>query len=89
MMPTCKEVSRLLASGELETAPAARRIFTRLHLLMCDDCSRYAKELRQLGEAARQALGSPLDPSRLASLERAILARLAGTDPSEAEADPD
>lgn len=77
-MPSCREVSRLLASGEVDTAPAVRRILTRLHLLMCDDCTRYSRELRQLGETARQALRSPLDPERLAALERAILERVQG-----------
>lgn len=83
MMPSCREVSRLLASGEVDTAPAVRRILTRLHLLMCGDCARYSRELRHLGEAARQALRSPLDPQRLAALERAILERVQGGGPSE------
>jgi hypothetical protein len=83
MMPSCKEVSRLLASGEVDTVPAARRILTRLHLIMCDDCTRYSRELRQLGETARQALRSPLDPERLAGLERAILQRMQGNPPAQ------
>lgn len=83
MMPSCREVSRLLASGEVDTAPAVRRILTRLHLMMCDDCTRYSRELRQLGETARQALRSPLDPERLAALERAILERVQGDPPDQ------
>jgi hypothetical protein len=79
MMPSCREVSRLLASGEADSAPAVRRMLVRLHLMMCHDCTRYSRELRQLGETAREALRSPLDADRLASLERAILARV--TDP--------
>jgi hypothetical protein len=80
MMPSCREVTRLLASGEVEISPAVQRILTRLHLLrlhllMCDDCRRYSRELRQLGETAREALRSPLDPDRLAALERAIVDR--------------
>jgi hypothetical protein len=43
MMPSCKEVSRLLASGEVDTAPAVRRILTRLHLLMLRDCTRFSR----------------------------------------------
>lgn len=89
MMPTCREVSRLLASGELEIAPAARRILTRLHLLMCNDCTRYSRELRELGDTARDALRSPLDPDRLASLERAILARVPSTGAPDRSADSD
>jgi hypothetical protein len=75
MMPSCREVTRLLASGEVEISPAVQRILTRLHLLMCDDCRRYSRELRQLGETAREALRLPLDADRLAALERAIMDR--------------
>ena len=74
-MPSCREVTRLLASGEVEISPAVQRILMRLHLLMCDDCRRYSRELRQLGETAREALRSPLDADRLAALERAIVDR--------------
>ncbi len=83
MMPSCREVSRLLASGEVDTAPPMRRILIRLHLMMCDECTRYSRELRQLGETARQALRSALDPERLAGLERAILERAKGDPPDQ------
>lgn len=75
MMPTCREITRLLASDQLEHEALTRRMLIRLHLMMCDDCTRYAKELTTLGEIAREALKIPLDPKRLAELERAILDR--------------
>jgi hypothetical protein len=75
MMPTCKEVTRLLASEQLHGATRVTRILTRLHLLMCDDCGRYARELAGLGTVVREALQVPLDPVRLAALEQAILTR--------------
>jgi hypothetical protein len=78
MMPSCREVTRLLSSGEVEISPAVQRILMRLHLLMCDDCRRYSRELRQLGETAREAFRSPLDADRLAALERAIVDRAQG-----------
>jgi predicted anti-sigma-YlaC factor YlaD len=83
MMPSCREVTRLLASGEVERAPAVRRILTRVHLLMCDDCRRYSRELRGLAEMARKALRSPVDPVRLAALERVLLERLESGDPPQ------
>ncbi|MBA3584179.1 MAG: hypothetical protein H0W36_06555 [Gemmatimonadetes bacterium] len=86
MMPSCREVSRLLASGEVDAAPAVRRVLTRLHLLMCGDCTRYSRELRQLGELAREALRSPPDAERLAGLERSILIRLQAAGPPEGPA---
>ncbi|HXI21756.1 MAG TPA: hypothetical protein VNH46_11750, partial [Gemmatimonadales bacterium] len=63
-------MTRLLASDQLEGTSLARRVLTRLHLLMCDECGRYARELGGLGELAREALRAPLDPVRLATLER-------------------
>ena len=81
MMPTCREVVRLLASDELKDQPLARRLLTRAHLLMCDHCGRYAEELRVLTEVTREALRAPFDPRRLAELERAILEREGGSGP--------
>jgi hypothetical protein len=75
-MPSCREVSRLLASGGVETAPAVQRLLIRVHLLMCDHCTRYSRELRLLGETARQVLRSSLSPERAAALERAIVERV-------------
>ena len=75
MMPTCREVVQLLASEQLKEAALTRRILVRLHLMMCDDCGRYAKELEGLGEVARDAFRQPLDAERLAALERAIMTR--------------
>jgi hypothetical protein len=77
MMPTCREVVRLLASEQLKEAALTRRILVRLHLMMCDDCGRYAKELEGLGEVARDAFRQPLDAARLSDLEKAILKRAA------------
>lgn len=88
-MPTCREVSRLLASDEVDAAPAVRRVLTRLHFLMCDDCTRYASELRQLGETARRLLRTPLDPDRLAALEQAILAHPPSGGAAEPPAEPE
>lgn len=75
MMLTCREATRLLASEQLEGAPLARKILMRLHLLVCEDCRRYAKELDAMGETAREAFRLPLDPAKLAELERVILER--------------
>ena len=77
MMPTCREVARLLASGQYQDAELTRRALVRLHLIMCGDCARYAAELTSLNEAARAALHEPLDPARLADLERQLVTRIA------------
>jgi hypothetical protein len=55
MMPSCKQVARLLGSGELDRASFAIRLAGRLHLWMCRHCARFASQLRLLGSAARRA----------------------------------
>lgn len=77
MMPTCSEVVRLLASEQLAEEALARRILVRLHLMMCDDCGRYAREMKDLGDVARDAFRAPLDAGRLGELEQAIMKRAA------------
>lgn len=75
-MLTCKEVSRGLAADELRTSALGRRLAIRLHLLMCDNCRRFAREMRELGAAMRQ-LGASVAPTPVeASAQQRILDRL-------------
>lgn len=76
MLPSCREVSRCLAEGALESAPWHRRLFVRLHLSMCAHCSRFARQLQLLGRAWRERYAVPLSPERLEALKRRLLARL-------------
>jgi anti-sigma factor ChrR (cupin superfamily) len=55
-MPTCKEVSRSIASDELSAAGWRQRLSTQIHLLMCRHCRRYSHQIRAIGEAARGIL---------------------------------
>lgn len=75
MLPTCREVSRCLAEGALETSPWHRRLLVRLHLSMCAHCSRFARQLRLLGRAWRERFSAP-PPERLEALKRRLQARL-------------
>lgn len=76
MLPSCREVSRCLAEGTLESAPWHRRLLVRLHLSMCAHCSRFARQLELLGRAWRKRYAVPLSPERLEALKRRLLARL-------------
>lgn len=67
-MPSCREISRAVASDALEGAPMRRRLGVRMHLLMCRHCRRYARQIRALGRAAREVLAQPSEEA--ASLER-------------------
>jgi len=73
-MLRCNEVTRLCASEEIERAPLKTRLAVRLHLLMCEHCRRYVRELARIGEAVRSLAGSePEDPDRDEALLRRVL----------------
>lgn len=70
----CKEVSRIVASDELESLGMVKRLRTRFHLLICRQCRRYAEQLRIIGAAARKKVRNLIrDEESLARLEKSIL----------------
>ena len=74
VMPKCKEVSRSIAADELSAAGWKQRLSTNLHLLMCRHCRRYARQLRAIGDAARQVFGdTSLESGARESLRSSIL----------------
>lgn len=54
-MMTCKEVSTLLSTGQLDDAPLTRRLAVRLHLAMCRHCTAFRRQLERLARAAQAA----------------------------------
>ncbi len=73
-MLNCKEVSKAIASDDLETFGLKQRLAVRFHLLMCQHCRRYARQIRAIGAAARELfLGQNEDAELLQNLERNIL----------------
>ena len=74
-MITCKGVAKLLTSDELAARGWWKRAEVRLHLLMCEYCSRLARQLRQMRAAARKM---PDSASSDPGLEDRILSRLSG-----------
>ncbi len=78
-MVNCKEVTRKIASDEFAEAGWKERLAVRLHLLGRHHCRGYAAQLRSIGAAARNLLGSrSQDPSALERFERQILERSLG-----------
>ena len=55
-MLNCKETSHLLATEE--ALGWRRRLELRLHLTMCDQCSKYAEQLRILKATAQKLVAS-------------------------------
>lgn len=82
-MLSCREVSGLVARGDLDGAPRRRRWAVKLHLMMCRHCRRYVAQLRRIAAASREVLSFAAPPrERLAGLEVSILHRCGLTGPS-------
>lgn len=75
MMPTCREVTGLIAAGEIESASMMSRLRIRLHLAMCAHCARFARQLRVIAQAVREAW-APRPQADVEDLKRRILERL-------------
>jgi anti-sigma factor ChrR (cupin superfamily) len=73
-MLACNEVSRAVA-GDLRNESWRRRVAIRLHLLMCDQCRRFAAELTAINRAVRALPAPPADPAVAEQSER-VLRRL-------------
>ncbi len=78
-MLTCREMARRIASDEVAGASIGRRLAVRMHLLMCTNCRRFARQMRSLGAVARRAWGGePEDPSAMGRLAEKILREFPG-----------
>lgn len=75
-LPPCKETSHLVASGEIEQEGVWLRFLVRLHLMMCNHCSRYAKELKTIANLFRQKTKQQISPEQSEHLTQRILQRL-------------
>jgi hypothetical protein len=53
-MISCRSVAELLTSDQLQCQSWWKRLEIRLHLAMCDFCSRLARQLEQLRSGARR-----------------------------------
>ena len=74
-MISCRKVAELLTSDQLASQSLWKRIEVRLHLAMCDVCSRLARQLEQIRAGARQLRGqAEAGPG----LEDRLIRRLSG-----------
>jgi hypothetical protein len=53
-MLTCKQASQLISQSLDHPLSLSNRIKLRLHLLICDACSRFRKQLEQLSTALQR-----------------------------------
>jgi hypothetical protein len=73
-MLKCKEVTHIIATGEIDEFTWMKRLEMRMHLLMCTHCKEYVSQIFAMGQGVRRLFGSDEDPETLARMERDILA---------------
>ncbi len=69
-MLKCKEIARLLSSGE--DLSWMKKAELSMHLAMCKHCAKYAGQLKVITRSARQ-LFKATPPSQLNELEKKII----------------
>jgi anti-sigma factor ChrR (cupin superfamily) len=69
-MLTCHDVTRLVASDQLQSATWRTRVTARIHLAICRHCRQYAAQLRAIGHAAKRWAAS--DQEEAAAVRRAL-----------------
>jgi len=54
-MMKCREVSGLVSTGDVETAPLRTRLGVWMHIAMCRHCRRFQRQLQRLRRRAKNA----------------------------------
>lgn len=54
LMRSCREVAALLVAREDRTLGSADRIALQMHLVICDACPRFEKQMRTMRNGLRQ-----------------------------------
>jgi hypothetical protein len=53
-MPTCEEVTRLKSESMDSALPIRQRLAIKIHILFCQWCRKYGKQLEMIRRAARK-----------------------------------
>jgi hypothetical protein len=75
-MPSCREVSGLVAQDALSSVSGFKRFLIRMHLSMCSICSQFAGQMKLLEKAFRERWKQGPNPEKLAAIRRRLLERL-------------
>jgi anti-sigma factor RsiW len=74
-MLRCSEIVRLTSSDEYLNAAILKKLQIRLHLAMCEHCSKYVRQLRALSVALRKT-AEEVPASEVETAKTHILQRL-------------
>ncbi|MFA6165013.1 MAG: hypothetical protein WC700_00210 [Gemmatimonadaceae bacterium] len=66
----------MVASDEVRSARFARRVAVHLHLMMCNNCRRFAREIDLLGQVSRSLPREDLDLGTEAEAVERVMRRL-------------
>lgn len=75
LMPSCRELSEVLAGEGLASLPWHRRMMAKMHLSRCELCGRFARQLERIAEALRVSWARPQDAG-LAAFKARVAERL-------------
>jgi hypothetical protein len=76
-MMKCRDVATLVSSGQVGDQPFSRRMGVWFHLMMCQHCRRFWRQVRVLDKAVR-SMADGLKGEKPADLERRTMDRLRG-----------
>jgi len=57
-MLSCKDTTRLISQSMDTSLPVGKRIWVRIHLLTCEFCTRYERQLLLIRETLRRLAGA-------------------------------
>ena len=78
-----------ISSEELGRASWPIRVLTRLHLLYCRRCRRYAEQVATLGTVGRETLGAgPVDADGMEALQARIMGEAFGEGEMDGSGNP-
>ncbi len=80
-MLKCRDLTKLIASGEIEDLGFMKRMEIQFHLFMCKHCRQYMGQIRLIGKGAKKmAAETEPDQEQLQRLEKDICNRICDND---------
>lgn len=73
-MPTCRETTKLASRAMDERLPFADRMAMRLHLAICENCTRFNRQLQEMRRLFRSETAADDDAPGLAPEARQRIA---------------
>ena len=75
-MMNCKEISRKVASSEMDQVSWMKRLSLKLHHLLCRHCRNYSHQISNVGQMAREWAGEISNPEEVERVKEEVLERV-------------